>query len=235
MAATPPAAEVVRLFEANAATYDRVNSVVSLGLDARWRTWAARRAVRHAGAKVLDAFAGTGRTGIRAAELGAEVTLADFSRAMLLEAMAAARRRGVSPSVVATDLTAGTPIPGAPFDAVTVTFGIRYLRDPVAVIRSLASMLVPGGRVVVLEFAEPGRRFVSRAAAFYFFRLLPKVASAIAGSADLYRVLTTTTHEIGGADHLEGLLRSAGLGIVGRRTMGFGLVIGVVGERSTVD
>jgi len=161
--------------------------------------------------------------------MGAEVTLADFSRPMLVEAMAEARRKGVSVSVVDADLTGDERIPGVPFDAVTVTFGIRYLDDPVSVIARLASMLAPGGRLVLLEFAEPGHRLVSRAAGVYFFRLLPKIATAIAGSPELYRVLTSTTHRVRGAEHLEQLMRSAGLGIVGTKTMGFGLVIGVVG------
>lgn len=235
MESAPSAPEVRRLFDANAATYDRVNTVISLGLDSRWRRWAARRAVRRHGARVLDAFSGTGRTGVLAAELGAEVTLADFSRPMLAEAMAEARRKGVSVSVFATDLTGAEQIPGAPFDAVTVTFGIRYLADPVAVIARLASMLVPGGRVVLLEFAEPGHGLVSRAAGAYFFRLLPRIAAAIAGSPDLYEVLTSTTHQVRGAEHLEQLMRSAGLDIVGTKTMGFGLVVGVVGTAPPSD
>lgn len=230
MRAALPVAEAERLFDANAATYDRVNTVISLGLDDRWRTWAARRAVRRSGARVLDAFAGTGRTGIRAAELGAHVTLADISYSMLAEAVAEARRRSVSVSAVAVDLTTAETVPGAPFDAVTIVFGVRYLADPVAVIRRLASLLVPGGRVVLLDFAEPTGGLLSRAAAVYFFRVLPRIASALAGRSELYRLLADTTHEIKGAGQLRGYLEDSGLHFVGQKTMGFGLVIGLVGE-----
>lgn len=230
MPAAIPASDAERLFDANAATYDKVNTVISLGLDDRWRSWAARRAVRRTGARVLDAFSGTGRTGIRAAELGAEVTLADISYSMLAEAVAEARRRSVSVSVVATDLTAADTVVGAPFDAVTVAFGIRYLADPVEVIRRLTSLLVPGGRVVLLEFAEPSGGLLSRVAGVYFFRVLPKIASALAGTSELYRLLAQTTHEIKGAGQLRGYLEEAGLRFVGQKTMGFGLVIGLVGE-----
>lgn len=231
MSAVIPATDLQQLFDDNAATYDRVNTVISLGMDRRWRTWVARRAVRREGARVLDAFAGTGRTGIRAAELGAEVTLADFSYSMLAEAIARARRRGVSVSVVAADLTGTTPIPGGPFDAVTVVFGIRYLNDPVAVVERLSRLLAPGGRVVLLEFAEPPRRLVSRVAGLYFFRLLPRIAGALAGRSALYRMLVDTTHQIHGAGQLQAYLEDAGLRFVGQKTMGFGLVIGMVGER----
>lgn len=230
MRGAPSAVEVHRLFEDNAATYDRVNTVVSLGLDSRWRRWAARQAVARRDARVLDAFAGTGRTGIAAAKLGAKVTLADFSRPMLAEAMAEAMRAGVSVHPVQVDLTTDAAVPGAPFDAVTIAFGVRYIADPVGAVRRLASMLTPGGRVVLLEFAEPGHRPLSRMAGFYFFRLLPKLASAIAGSPELYRVLAATAHEVHGAAELERLMSASRLEIVSTRTMGFGLVIGVVGR-----
>lgn len=223
-----PLDETRRLFDENADTYDRVNTIVSLGLDSRWRRWAARRAVTRPGSRVLDAFAGTGRTGIRAAELGAEVTLADLSRGMLAEADAGARRRGVSVHVVEADLGEVERIPGAPFDALTLTFGIRYLAEPARVLARIAGLLKPGARVVLLDFTEPDGGVISRLAGAYFFGVLPKIAAALAGRSELYRLLVRTTHQIEGPWVLEDIATGAGLQLVGTRVMGFGLVTGVV-------
>lgn len=223
-----PLEETRRLFDENAGTYDRVNTIISLGLDARWRRWAARRAVTRPGSCVLDAFAGTGRTGIRAAELGADVTLADLSRGMLAEADAGARRRGVSVDVVETDLAEAEQIPGAPFDALTLTFGIRYLEDPSRVLAHLAALLKPGARVVLLDFTEPDGGFISKLAGAYFFGVLPKLAGALAGRRELYRLLVRTTRQIEGPWVLEDIATGAGLQLVGTRVMGFGLVTGVL-------
>ena len=38
-------ARVAGLFDRNAATYDRVNTIITFGLDGRWRRWAARQAL----------------------------------------------------------------------------------------------------------------------------------------------------------------------------------------------
>lgn len=222
------------LFDANARTYDRVNSIISLGLDARWRAWAARRAVVRPGARVLDAFAGTGRVGLQAARMGAHVTLADASAGMLAVAEREARRGELPVESLLTDLVAGTLPPG-PFDAVTMVFGVRYVADPSAVIGRLAALLAPGGRFVVLEFAEPTGGLVPRLAATYFFRILPVLAGALAGQRTLYRVLARTTHELRGREHLERIVTDAGLALAEVRTMGFGLVVGIVGRVPSPD
>lgn len=224
-----------RLFDANAATYDRVNSIVSLGLDALWRDWVAHKAVTRPGVSVLDAFGGTGLTGIRAAELGARTTIADLSIGMLDVAQERAASRSVTVQPVIADLTAeGLPLPPAHFDALTMVFGVRYIDRPSHVLRQLSTLLKSGGRLVVLEFTMPAQpvsfmdAVVIRLAATYFFHVLPLVSSALAQRSDLYHRLTQTTRRMGGPDRLRRIVHDAGLEIVETRVMGFGLVSGVV-------
>jgi len=234
---SPGTDDVRVLFDANARTYDRVNSIISLGLDARWRDWVARRAIAETAApgrpaRVLDAFAGTGLVGIRAAQLGAEVTLADFSPRMLAVAREHAASRGVRVHCVAEDLTGdpatwGSELDG-PFDTVTMVFGVRYLDDPSAVIAGLATRLGERGRIVVMDFVDPQHGLLSRLAAVYFFHVLPRVASALAGHGELYDRLTATTHAIRGREELERVVGDAGLTVAETRVMGFGLVVGIV-------
>lgn len=220
------------LFDANTATYDRVNTLISLGLDARWRAWAARRAVERPGARVLDAFAGTGLVGLRAAALGAEVTLADGSAGMLEVARRRARASGLEVRFLETDLAAEPPdVPGAPFDAITLVFGMRYLDDPVRVLRGLATLLATGGPLLIVDFVEPDGSLISRFAAFYFFRVLPRIASLLAGKRGLYDRLVASTHRMGGAERLVSLAQQADLTVTETRMMGFGLVAGVVARR----
>lgn len=219
---------VRELFDRNAATYDRVNTAISLGMDARWRAWAARR-VAAPGVRVLDAFAGTGLVGLQAARLGAEVTLADESPEMLAVAARRAADAGLNVKSVVTDLSAEPVcVPGAPFDAVTAVFGVRYLTDRVAVIRSLSHLLRTGGVLVIVDFVVPRPTLVSRLAAFYFFHMLPAVAGVLAGKRELYDRLVETTRGIGPAERLTAMAAEAGLRVVETRTMGFGLVAAVV-------
>lgn len=232
-------AEARQLFDANAATYDRVNTAVSMGLDRRWRRWLAKQAVAAAPpglrqARVLDAMGGTGLVGVEAAALGARVVVADASRAMLAEARRHAEARGVHVLTVETDVARPhRPCSSRSFDAVTCCFGVRYLEDPAKTLRSLAGVLRPGGRLAVMEFVSPDPRPVPMLAAAYFFGALPKLASALAGpeSAELYRYLAASTRRLGRLDDLRAIVRDAGIRELRSTTLGFGLVGAVVGVR----
>jgi hypothetical protein len=65
----------------------------------------------------------------------------------------------------------------------------------------------------------------------YFMRVAPVIAAALAGHAELYRVLTGTTRVSGGATGVLELLHRAGLDVVARRDFAVGLVVGVVARK----
>lgn len=221
------------LFDSNAETYDRVNTIMSLGIDARWRGWVVRHAVSVPGERVLDAFAGTGLVGLEAARRGAHVTLADVSPGMLAVATRRARKRGLHVDAVTIDLEAKpSDVPGAPFDAITMAFGARYLTEPVHVIRGLSMLLAGGGRFVLMDVVEPDDGIVSRLASLYFFRILPVIAGTLVGHRELYDRLTSSTHAMGRRERLLGLITAAGLEVTETAVMGGGLIVGVVARRA---
>jgi len=223
------AEQAARLFDANAARYDRVNAVVSLGLERRWRRWVAKRAVAKPGARVLDAFAGTGAIGLLAARLGGDVTLADTSERMLAVARRQVELLGLPVRFACTDLTAPElPFAPASFDAITAVFAVRYLDTPTETLAHLGTLLRPKGQLIVMEFVEPGRGLLHWGAGEYFFRVLPRIASAIAGSSELYDYLADSTQRLGHAEDLDAIVTATGLRLAEAKTMGFGLIRAVV-------
>lgn len=52
----------------------------------------------------------------------------------------------------AGDITAGTPVAGAPFDLVFARFLLIHMDDPVAVTRRLGGLVRPGGTLVLMDF-----------------------------------------------------------------------------------
>lgn len=218
-----------RLFDTNSPTYDRVNGLISLGLDERWYAWAAEEALPAPGARVLDAFAGTGRVGLRVAEKGGRVTLADVSPRMLEAASARAKERGLAVRTVLADLSAEPlAIEGAPFDAVVTMWGLRYVDEPARVVASLARLLEPGGRLVLVDFVEPPPVLVSQIAALYFFHVLPRIAGLLAGRRKLYGILAETARKTGPPRRLVEMAEAAGLRVAKTQSMGLGLVFGLV-------
>jgi demethylmenaquinone methyltransferase/2-methoxy-6-polyprenyl-1,4-benzoquinol methylase len=147
------AADAERIFTGIARSYDRVAAVLSLGQDPRWRRALVAAIDASPSDRVLDVATGTGMV---ADELvrryGCRVVGLDQSGDML----AVARTR----SRVFEELVEGRaerlPFPDASFDHLTFTYLLRYVDDPAVVMRELARVVRPGGRIASLEFGVPG-------------------------------------------------------------------------------
>jgi demethylmenaquinone methyltransferase/2-methoxy-6-polyprenyl-1,4-benzoquinol methylase len=146
-----PSADAPRIFTGIAGTYERVGAFLSFGQDARWRS-ALVTAVRAAPeAVVLDVATGTGLVA-RALRVryGCRVVGLDRSPDMLA---AAVSEDGHIPLV--RGRAEALPFPDAAFDHLTFTYLLRYVDDPAAVVRELARVVRPGGRIAALDFGVP--------------------------------------------------------------------------------
>ena len=133
----------------DAHTYDdSVSHAISDPLEAAaWRA-AIHAALPDAGAKILDAGAGTGALSLLAAELGYEVTALDLSEGILSKARAKAEAAGSELTFVVG--SAAEP-PSGPFDAIIERHVLWTMPDPVKVLRAWRDVASPGGRLVLFE------------------------------------------------------------------------------------
>jgi demethylmenaquinone methyltransferase/2-methoxy-6-polyprenyl-1,4-benzoquinol methylase len=153
---SPRKQHALSLFQNLPARYDALSAALSFWQDPRWRRALVDIAAPCAGERVLDVATGTGMV---AAEIlarcdGCAVVAIDQSEEML--AAARARFAGYAGRV---ELLRGEaealPFGDGSFDALTVTYLLRYVDDPRATIAELARVLRPGGRMVSLEFGVP--------------------------------------------------------------------------------
>lgn len=167
------------MFDAVAQRYDLTNTVLSLGQDRRWRGATRRALDPRPGERVLDLAAGSGVSTVEFARSGAWCVAADFSLGML----AVGKDRGVAQ--VAADAL-HLPFADASFDAVTISFGLRNLADPVAGAREMARVVRPGGRLVVCEFSTPTWEPFRTVYMNYVMRGLPPIARAVSSNPEAY-------------------------------------------------
>jgi demethylmenaquinone methyltransferase/2-methoxy-6-polyprenyl-1,4-benzoquinol methylase len=173
--------DVRRMFDAVARRYDLTNDVLSLGQDRRWRRDVIDAVAPEAGDLVLDLAAGTGTSSEPFADRGATVVPCDFSLGMLRVGKEA------RPSL---PFTAGdaTQLPFADdtFDAVTISFGLRNIVDPLTGLREMRRVTRPGGRLVVCEFSHPTNRAFRTVYLEYLMKALPAIARTVSSSPDAY-------------------------------------------------
>lgn len=169
------------MFDAVAKRYDVTNDVLSLGQDRRWRRDVIDAVAPRSGEMVLDLAAGTGTSSEPFAQAGATVIPCDFSVGML---QVGKKARPALPFVAGD----GTKLPFADdtFDAVTISFGLRNIVDPIAGLREMKRVTKPGGRLVVCEFSHPTNAAFRNVYMEYLMKALPAIARAVSSSPDAY-------------------------------------------------
>jgi demethylmenaquinone methyltransferase / 2-methoxy-6-polyprenyl-1,4-benzoquinol methylase len=142
----------LRLFAPLGPSYDRYARLLSFGQDPRWRRFLASQVNVGSGQTVLDVATGTGAVALELIRAtGCSVVGLDQSPEMLAEAR---RRLPASVELVVGDAER-LPFGDGSFDALTVTYLLRYVDDPPATLRELARVVRRGGTIALLEFAVP--------------------------------------------------------------------------------
>jgi len=217
---------VREMFDRIAPRYDAMNRLFTAGLDQRWRraTLAAVGVVP--GDRVLDLACGTGDLAEQAAELGAEVVGVDFAGVMLHHA----RERNVPAALVQGDASA-LPLADSSVSVVACGFALRNFVSLSPVFSELFRVLVPGGRIALIDVDRPSRGVVRTAHSLYFDRVVPFVGGLLS-DRDAYRYLPESTAYLPPPADLMDLLGRAGFDRVQRRSLLLGTAQILSGVRS---
>src|ERR1700682_3852361 len=145
------------LFHGLPARYDFLAELLSFGQNRRWRKELVNRIVACDARLVLDVATGTAGVAIALAQrTGADVTGIDISEQMLERGRRRVGSEGLSSRI---RLEAGRAeelaFADASFDAVSFTYLLRYVDDPVATTAELVRVLRPGGVMASLDFFVP--------------------------------------------------------------------------------
>ncbi|MGO9343584.1 MAG: class I SAM-dependent methyltransferase [Acidimicrobiales bacterium] len=150
-----------RLFSPLPARYDRLEALLSLGQNDRWRRQMVDKAVASGPGLVLDVATGTAGVALELnSRTGCRVVGLDLTEAMLREGNRRIKAAGAHHRIgLVLGNADGLPFPDASFDALCFTYLLRYVPDPGATLRELARVVKPGGAIASLEFMRPPSRF----------------------------------------------------------------------------
>jgi demethylmenaquinone methyltransferase/2-methoxy-6-polyprenyl-1,4-benzoquinol methylase len=226
-------ARLEAMFDAIAATYERVNRVVSLGRDRAWRKAAVAVSRVDTSDVVLDVCCGTGDM-IRAFAAHSPppgiIIGVDFARRMLA--------RGVYPNI-------GTPIQLLRADGlrlplrdetvsvISCAFGVRNFQDLHAGLCEMHRVLKPAGRVVILEFALPENPLFRWGYRLYCTKVLPRLAALISrDKSGAYQYLPRSIQTFERREAMAERLRRAGFAAVVATPLNLGGVVIYRGQKT---
>jgi demethylmenaquinone methyltransferase/2-methoxy-6-polyprenyl-1,4-benzoquinol methylase len=211
---TLPEPQVRAMFDRISGVYDRMNAVMTAGLDEQWRRRAADLAAVGPGSMVLDVATGTGDLAIelarRVAPAGAVIG-SDFSERMLDLARAKVGQAPADAQLTFESANAlALPYRDGEFHAATVAFGARNFSDLERGLAEMRRVVAPGGRVVVLEITTPTRPPLSTFFEVWFDRLVPALGR-LAGDSAAYSYLPSSVRRFPPPQELAAIMWRAGL------------------------
>lgn len=212
------------LFNRIAGTYDRLNHLLSLNTDRRWRRRAVRRLTPCE--KVLDVASGTADLAIEMVrqDKARHVTGIDISEEMLRIGDEKVRKADLASRITLQQGSAlEIPYPDGHFNAVTCAYGIRNFSDLNGGLQEMQRVLQPDGQLLILEFSYPDNKIIRFFYDFYFTKIMPAIGRKVSKDPSAYSYLNRSVKEFIWGEAMAEQLRAAGFRNVSFHPMTFGI------------
>lgn len=211
------------MFDAIAPRYDLVNRVMTFRMDVRWRKRTITDLGLAPGSVVLDLACGTGDLCRGLSQAGLSPVGMDLSYGML-----AAARTDVA--LVHADALR-LPVPDGSVDGVTCGFALRNFVDLAPFFAELGRVVRPGGRIAMLEVAEPENGLLRWGHGIYFGKVVPKIGGLLSDPA-AYQYLPKSVAYLPEPQAMLDLLRTEGFEQVQRDLLSTGIAQLVTATRT---
>jgi demethylmenaquinone methyltransferase/2-methoxy-6-polyprenyl-1,4-benzoquinol methylase len=211
---TAAAANVQAIFDSIAPSYDRLNHLLSMGLDRRWWNRSARAfrsLLAQPQTRVLDLCCGTGDMTaallkLRPTNTSEPIIGLDFSPHMLNRA----RLKYPTDNVLWVEGDAmHLPYPDNSFDLVTAAFGFRNLTNYAQALTEIHRVLAPSGQIGILECNQPDG-LSGLLYNLHLHHILPFVGGLLSGDRAAYRYLPASIARFPRPPQMLSMLSSAG-------------------------
>lgn len=220
----PAKGKIRNMFDSIAADYDKLNHLLSLDVDKAWRKKAIREV--RPGGKVLDLACGTGDFAIAIARALPEshVTGVDLSTGMLSVMEQKVRDLGLEGRIESEEGDGeNLRFEDSTFDRVTNAFGIRNFEDKEKGLEEALRVLVPGGKLIILELSRPDNKVLRWLYDLYFLNILPKIGGSVSGDKAAYSYLPASVKNFPGKKEFTAMMRDAGFERVTHKALTFGI------------
>ncbi len=229
---------VGNVFDTVSENYDLMNDLMSFGIHRLWKRITIETSGIREDFKVLDLAGGTGdmvkllRSKI--SEKGS-IILSDINWSMLEEGRNRLIDEGIENVQLAQIDAQYLPFEANTFDLITIAFGLRNVTDKLAALKSMLSVLKPGGKLVILEFSKPTNESFREIYDLFSFEVIPKIGELIAQSEESYRYLAESIRMHPSQEELKEIMEKAGFTNCKFENLTNGIVAIHSGKKGMID
>jgi demethylmenaquinone methyltransferase / 2-methoxy-6-polyprenyl-1,4-benzoquinol methylase len=235
-----------QIFNEIASTYDRLNHLLSFGVDIYWRQTMMKEIFQNYAPgihsqNVLDLATGTGDLAFVLAKVPQvnKVNGVDPSAGMIQIAEEKIQKAKVKNphSKIFSKIHffegngMNLEIQDHTFDLVTISFGIRNFPDAGLGLKEIHRVLKKNGTLAIMEFSIPKNSFFRAMYFFYFRNLLPFVGNLLSKHRDAYTYLNQTVESFPYGQKFADLMIEQGFRDVQFKVLTFGIATIYLGKK----
>ena len=184
--------QVEAMFNEIAPNYDRLNGLLSLGVDDYWRKESIKALKPYQPEYMLDIATGTGDFAILAQKIlqPKRIIGIDISEGMMAVGREKVKRKGLE-NIITFERqdSAALSFPDETFNAVTGAFGIRNFEDIDKSFTEVLRVLKPGGVFLFIELTTPETAPMKELYALYTKYVMPVLSDTMATEKRAYEYL----------------------------------------------
>lgn len=188
----PKKEQVTQMFNILAPTYDKLNGVLSLGIDSYWRREALGVLKKYPHSHILDIATGTGDFAILANKIlnPEKITAVDISDGMMAVGMEKVKAIGYENIISFENQDcANMTYPDNTFDVAISAFGVRNFEDIDKSFGEVLRVLKPGGVFMFIELTTPKKTPMKELYKFYTDNVMPVLSGVFATEHKAYEYL----------------------------------------------
>jgi|TARA_B110000196_G_scaffold304120_1_gene300574 demethylmenaquinone methyltransferase/2-methoxy-6-polyprenyl-1,4-benzoquinol methylase len=204
--------QMITMFDRIASTYDRLNRLITFGMDKIWRKRVAKMIAAKHPTTILDVATGTGALAIDLATLSpAQVTGIDISEEMLAIGQEKIKSLGLDNMItMQLDDAEALSFESNIFDAATIGFGVRNFENLDQGLCEVNRVLKPGCQLVVLETSVPKYFPFKQGYYLYTTWIVPMLGKLFAKNKVAYEYLSSSASIFPDGDRFNQILKKNG-------------------------
>ena len=222
------------MFNNIAGTYDKLNRIISLGIDQRWRRRAIEILSKENPSVVLDVATGTADFALAATRIkNLKVVGVDIAEDMLTIGRTKVKAQKLEDRIelVCAD-SESLPFENNKFDATIVSFGVRNFENLEKGLSEILRVVKPGGLLIVLEGSTPQYQPMKFFYKIYATKLLPFVGRLISKDKSAYQYLPDSIKAFPCGKDFTGILDQVGFKKTYYEEQTFGVCTIYVGRKA---
>ncbi len=185
--------QLEKMFDQISDSYDRLNNLMTMWTAHSWRRSSIRSLKKYKPKQILDIAAGTGDMSVASCSIlnPEKVMAVDISKHMMHIGAEKVKKKGICDKVsFEVQDCASLTYPNNSFDAVTIGFGLRNFEKLTDSLNEIHRVLIPGGKLLVLEANEPNQKWITKFYKCYINVFVFLTSWMISNDKDAYKYLT---------------------------------------------